>query len=64
LARTLVDPSQIAAVAELERACYGAGATSGLGDRLTRAFRDGPSLVGAAKPTALPPPLPPLYPPT
>jgi hypothetical protein len=64
LARTLVDPSQIAAVAELERACYGAGATSGLGDRLTHAFRDGPSLVGAAKPTALPPPLPPLYPPT
>jgi len=63
LARALADPSQVAAVAELERACYGSGATSGLGVRLARAFRDGPCLGEEVNPGVTPAPLPPLYPP-
>ncbi len=39
LVRVLNDPAQIAAIGELERACYGVGADAGFADRLAAAFR-------------------------
>ena len=61
LASALIDSSQIEAVVELERACYGGGATSGLDDRLARAFREGLRFAGKDQRLSSPP-LPPLYP--
>jgi BatD DUF11 like domain len=61
LARAVTDERQRAALAELERALYGAAAVAGLGERLEAAFRDGPTFAStphATQSSALPP----LYP--
>ncbi len=62
LARLLDDPEQIAAIAELERACYGRGAAAGFNARLAAAFRKGPSYRRPAAAGTTRSALPALYP--
>jgi hypothetical protein len=45
LARILEDTEQVAALGEMERVCYGRGASPGLGDRLAAAFVKRPNFV-------------------
>lgn len=62
LARLMDDPAQVAALGQLERACYGNAVAAGLADTLKRVFARGPALP-ASKPAAGPSPvLPNLYP--
>ena len=62
LARLLDDPEQIAAIAELERACYGRGAAAGFNARLAAAFRKGPGYRRPAAAGTTRSALPALYP--
>ena len=62
LARALDDPAQIAAIGELERACYGSGAVSGLAARLTQVFAEGPASAHSKALSAKISQLPALYP--
>ncbi|MDR3387318.1 MAG: BatD family protein [Rudaea sp.] len=61
LARRVSDPGQASAIADLDRALYGAGNSEGLCARLAATFRNGPDLASSAAPTPSSP-LPPLYP--
>ena len=62
LARALDDPAQIAAIGELERACYGSGAVEQLGDRLAGAFRRSSVCVTGSAEAGPASSLPALYP--
>jgi hypothetical protein len=62
LAQLLDNPEQIAAIGELERACYGRGAAPGFNARLAAAFRKGPSYRPPAAVDAVTATLPALYP--
>lgn len=60
MAAQLDDSSQISAIAELQRACYGSRPAADLDARLLTAFANGPRF--AQSPTAAAAALPPLYP--
>jgi len=61
LARAVSESRQREVIEELERALYGVGDRSGIGDRLLAAFRDGPVFAVATHQASVAP-LPPLYP--